>query len=168
MFTPGLRACGYKSVSGRHEWPNRDPLQEKGGLNLYSFCENDANNNIDPFGESTSDVITVGGIKITIVLDGCKVKEIDVKTGLLGGQIAELHAKGDVSYAAACPIYNSSGSIPIDINYLMSPPPTWFQRKRENTQPISQKGSNTIPLCCGCSLKISWDISGSVTVIVNF
>jgi hypothetical protein len=27
MFTPGSRACGYKTVSGRHEWPNGvDPL----------------------------------------------------------------------------------------------------------------------------------------------
>ena len=24
MFTPGSRGCVYKTVSGRHEWPNRD------------------------------------------------------------------------------------------------------------------------------------------------
>jgi len=30
MFTPGSRPCGYKTVSGRHEWPNRDPIHEPG------------------------------------------------------------------------------------------------------------------------------------------
>jgi hypothetical protein len=30
MFTPGLRACGYKSASGLGKWPNRDPLNERG------------------------------------------------------------------------------------------------------------------------------------------
>jgi hypothetical protein len=30
IITPGSRGCGYKTVSGRHEWPNRDPLGEFG------------------------------------------------------------------------------------------------------------------------------------------
>ena len=30
MFTPGLRACAYKSASGRGNWPNKDPLGEFG------------------------------------------------------------------------------------------------------------------------------------------
>ena len=30
MFTPGLRACGYKTASGRREWPNRDPIGRLG------------------------------------------------------------------------------------------------------------------------------------------
>jgi hypothetical protein len=30
MFTPGSRGCGYKTVSGRHEWSNQDPLGELG------------------------------------------------------------------------------------------------------------------------------------------
>ena len=32
MFTPGSRGCAYKTVSGRHEWPNRDPLGDFGNL----------------------------------------------------------------------------------------------------------------------------------------
>ena len=28
--TPGSRGCAYKTASGRHEWPNRDPLNESG------------------------------------------------------------------------------------------------------------------------------------------
>jgi hypothetical protein len=35
MFTPGSRGCAYKTVSGRHEWPNRDPLKENGFNSLY-------------------------------------------------------------------------------------------------------------------------------------
>jgi RHS repeat-associated protein len=31
-------------------WPNRDPIEEEGGLNLYGFVENDAVNNSDLFG----------------------------------------------------------------------------------------------------------------------
>ena len=50
--TPGSRACGYKTVSGRHEWPNRDPLVEQGGLNLYGFAGNDSIDNNDPLGLS--------------------------------------------------------------------------------------------------------------------
>ena len=30
IITPGSRGCAYKTVSGRHEWPNRDPLGEPG------------------------------------------------------------------------------------------------------------------------------------------
>jgi hypothetical protein len=40
MFTPGSRGCGYKTVSGRHEWLNRDPIQEWGGINMYGFVRN--------------------------------------------------------------------------------------------------------------------------------
>ena len=30
MFAPGSRACGYKTASGRANWPNRDPINELG------------------------------------------------------------------------------------------------------------------------------------------
>jgi RHS repeat-associated protein len=46
----GSRACAYKTASGRHEWLNRDPIEEKGGLNLYGFVGNTPLNRIDPFG----------------------------------------------------------------------------------------------------------------------
>lgn len=35
---------------GRHEWLNRDPIQEFGGVNLFQFEENDPLNLIDAFG----------------------------------------------------------------------------------------------------------------------
>lgn len=41
MFTPGSRACAYRTASGRAKWPNRDPIGEQGGVNLYaSFYNN--------------------------------------------------------------------------------------------------------------------------------
>ena len=30
MFTPGSRACGYRTASGRAKWLSRDPIREKG------------------------------------------------------------------------------------------------------------------------------------------
>ena len=50
MFTPGSRVCSYKTVSGRHEWLNRDPIEEQGGLNLYGYVQNNPVNRIDPLG----------------------------------------------------------------------------------------------------------------------
>jgi RHS repeat-associated protein len=47
---PSYSACGYESVSGRGFWPNRDPIQEQGGKNLYGFVGNNPLNAIDPLG----------------------------------------------------------------------------------------------------------------------
>ncbi|MBK1856465.1 RHS repeat-associated core domain-containing protein [Verrucomicrobiaceae bacterium 5K15] len=47
----GLYYYGYRyydPVTGR--WPSRDPIEEKGGLNLYSFIGNDGLNNWDYLG----------------------------------------------------------------------------------------------------------------------
>jgi hypothetical protein len=50
IITPGSRGCGYKTVSGRHEFVNRDPLAENGGLNLYAYCRNNPVSLIDLLG----------------------------------------------------------------------------------------------------------------------
>jgi RHS repeat-associated protein len=42
----------YKPATGT--WPNRDPLEENGGLNLNGFASNDGINAIDPLGLSIS------------------------------------------------------------------------------------------------------------------
>jgi RHS repeat-associated protein len=38
----------YNPETGR--WLNRDPIGERGGINLYAFCSNDSVNRFDPFG----------------------------------------------------------------------------------------------------------------------
>jgi RHS repeat-associated protein len=38
----------YDPVTGR--WPNRDPIEELGGINLYAYVGNNPINYIDPFG----------------------------------------------------------------------------------------------------------------------
>ena len=44
-------AMGYYSPdAGR--WTTRDPLEEKGGVNLHAFCENDPVNSVDPLGKN--------------------------------------------------------------------------------------------------------------------
>jgi len=46
----GTRAYSYKIVSGRPVWPSRDPIEERGGLNVYGFVENDGLNYWDILG----------------------------------------------------------------------------------------------------------------------
>ena len=48
--TPGLRACAYKTASGRRQWLNRDPIEEDGGPNLYTFLNNSPLSGIDADG----------------------------------------------------------------------------------------------------------------------
>jgi RHS repeat-associated protein len=53
-----LSYYGYRYYSpGSGRWLRRDPINEAGGANLYSFLENDATNYIDPFGEQSSDPV---------------------------------------------------------------------------------------------------------------
>jgi len=52
-------------VSGRHEWINRDPIQEIGGINLYELVENGEPNYIDPFGLDNI-VVYRGGMPIVM------------------------------------------------------------------------------------------------------
>ena len=48
------RRC-YSPTLGR--WMTRDPIGERGGLNLYAFCENDPVDNYDYLGLSNSDLL---------------------------------------------------------------------------------------------------------------
>jgi len=52
----GWQNYGYRFyVSELGRWPNRDPIGERGGVNLYEFIENWPQNSTDHFGLSESD-----------------------------------------------------------------------------------------------------------------
>lgn len=49
----GLVYYGYRFYEPTlQRWLNRDPIQERGGINLYAFVTNSPNSNLDCFGES--------------------------------------------------------------------------------------------------------------------
>jgi len=59
-----LRPTATKSASGIPYWPSRDPIEEKGGMNLYLFVQNNGLNSADVIGLTSfsgchSDTITV-------------------------------------------------------------------------------------------------------------
>ena len=47
------RPCSYKTASGRPYWPSRDPIEERGGVNLYGFVVNNGINTYDILGLAT-------------------------------------------------------------------------------------------------------------------
>jgi uncharacterized protein RhaS with RHS repeats len=56
VLTLSLRqaACAYYDP-GMQRWINRDPVEEKGGINVYQLVFNDPLSAVDPFGESVLD-----------------------------------------------------------------------------------------------------------------
>jgi hypothetical protein len=61
-----------KKASGIPFWPNRDPIAEQGGLNLYGFVGNDGVNWWDILGLVDCGARTLGDKR------GCKVKKVEV------------------------------------------------------------------------------------------
>ena len=55
----GYQERVYSPVLGR--WLNRDPIEEDGGINLYVFCQNSPNANIDPLGEAVKIIKNLPG-----------------------------------------------------------------------------------------------------------
>jgi RHS repeat-associated protein len=54
LLVSGCPARGYETASGRGKWLSRDPIGEKGGLNLYGYVGNNPISGIDPLGLSFS------------------------------------------------------------------------------------------------------------------
>ncbi len=50
MFSPRSRGYCYQTLVGRAAWLNRDPMEEQGGLNLYTFVYVNPIDRVDPLG----------------------------------------------------------------------------------------------------------------------
>ena len=86
LLMPGL--AFYSPQLGR--WTSRDPIEEKGGNNLYRFCDNDPVNKFDPKGE---DVYLYTGnntgnplndnfhqtVAVDVWSDGCPARKVGVR-----------------------------------------------------------------------------------------
>ena len=52
---PETTPCDYEPASGRPKWLSRDPIGERGGLNLYRGVKNNSVNYLDKFGLATQE-----------------------------------------------------------------------------------------------------------------
>ena len=68
--SPQARVYIYKITSGRSGWPNRDPLEEQGGPNLYGFVANNPISRIDYLGYIDSSSVDDYSSDHPTVLDG--------------------------------------------------------------------------------------------------
>jgi hypothetical protein len=57
----GSRPCRYGSVEGLPVWPNRDPIGELGGVNLYAIVNNAVLDSMDPLGLRAGGGVGGGG-----------------------------------------------------------------------------------------------------------
>ena len=48
----GSTRCAYGITLGPRQWPNRDPIGERGRINLYGFVQNGPINQVDFLGHS--------------------------------------------------------------------------------------------------------------------
>jgi uncharacterized protein RhaS with RHS repeats len=51
LLLPQAAQCFYNPSTGR--WISRDPIEEKGGINLYGFLGNNSINHVDSLGKAT-------------------------------------------------------------------------------------------------------------------
>jgi len=77
----------YNASTGR--WPNRDPLQEKGGLNLYGFIGNNPINNFDGLGMASPEQLVRVMSDIFDVM-GKNAKECDCVRAYLSCVLGDL------------------------------------------------------------------------------
>jgi hypothetical protein len=70
MFSAPPLASAYYDP-GVQRWINRDPIAEKGGLNLYVFAQNNALNEVDAFGHGPYYCLCVVGVTDCVLRCAC-------------------------------------------------------------------------------------------------
>jgi hypothetical protein len=112
--TPGLLACCYKTAPGRSNWPNRDPIGEKGGRNLYVFAFNAPVNGFDPDGRFTLiDVLVFNTIQARLILQLPMLAKPPVRTDKPTGRVDFLGLK---KWCGTCETYGAA--IKIGLQFL--------------------------------------------------
>ncbi|MFN3706615.1 MAG: hypothetical protein ACK4WM_11560, partial [Thermoflexales bacterium] len=121
MFTPGCRACAYKTASGRAKWPNRDPLGEPGfeaarrgraklvgdEPNLYAFVGNDPIDRTDYlglYGSSIDNAIRTCMARPTIYL---QLECLDDLLDTLGADLDDL-ARKKIAHVRNCAVTHAA------------------------------------------------------------
>jgi RHS repeat-associated protein len=138
----GLLYYGYRYYNpSTGRWPNRDPMGEEGGMNLYGFVANNPCLFIDSYGLSIVSIpINADGVKeIQLVFDdSCnppKSVGINIITsGTLTPNVKVLNATvtGTVSYQINC--ISKDGSLPISFTYTAPPGTSTFSQRMKLNQ----------------------------------
>jgi RHS repeat-associated protein len=144
----------YDPSTGR--WPSRDPIEERGGLNLYGFAGNSPLNGVDPFGllkvEATTEgfEVTAWGVTQKVGPDGGEVTfnktiwQSDASVALVGGYSLDGKAKVDLKLlsipAKDCVVKSSPFSLNSDFSVHLWPPPPSIQFALEFASGGAAKG----------------------------
>jgi RHS repeat-associated protein len=123
----GSRACRYRKGQGHPVWLNRDPIFERGGLNLYVFAGSSPLNAIDPTGKCAvvlpalawlAEALGVGiGAETAVLLGGSAVAVgagVGIGIALDGGPQA-------VSFGSGAYYGDSKGGINAPATLLVGP-----------------------------------------------
>jgi RHS repeat-associated protein len=100
----------YNPELGR--WISEDPIQEAGGMNLYSYVENAPHNFFDPFGLETfalraNFTAFLVGLNFALTID--HNNNLDFNTTLAGGFSAGISATAGVTITDACHVEQLRG-----------------------------------------------------------
>jgi hypothetical protein len=118
----GSAWCAYQTASGRRKWPNRDPIEEEGGPNLYQFNVNEPISNIDSEGHSGSAVL-----RCLPIAGGCAVGDGPLP---IGDVIAAGILVGAVAWDLCHPRANDNPPSKPDCTYVWKSPTLCIYRCR--------------------------------------
>jgi RHS repeat-associated protein len=81
----GFSYFGYRFYSsGLGRWLNRDPIEERGGMNLYGYVNNQPVNSIDPLGLCICGPDIDSAYMASLARINIRIKNMNEKPGLLG------------------------------------------------------------------------------------
>ncbi|OQC73393.1 MAG: hypothetical protein BWX44_01504 [Spirochaetes bacterium ADurb.Bin001] len=161
MFTPGSRACGYRTASGRAKWPNRDPLEEQGGVNLYAFVANNGINRIEYLGFFSIEALLpnagtfeLGHIPVPGLPPGC-------------GLVGTITVKSE----GGCKVYEIGAGVSCSvrqklIDKLVKRIPGIGETLDRYLPDVSAQGwiEGVVRNCCGCVDACEFSLNGAFTV----